>query len=1046
VNRLIQWFVETPVAANLLMVLILLGGTFSILGGLDKEVFPEIQVDTISIDVPYPGAGPKEVEQQIIIRIEEAIASLNGIDKITSVAREGQASVQVEAVSGYDVQRLVNEIKTRVDAISTFPENAERPQVQQNIRRNQIMSLALYGDVSESALKEAGELLRDELALLPQISQVELQATRPDELAIEVSEQALRRYNLSLGDVANAVRQHSVNMPAGTIKSPTGDMQVQTRGQAYYAEDFADIVVSSSREGAELKVVDVARVIDSFAEQDVIAHYNGQPAVFLDIYVSENPDILAATSAVREYLPTARSHLPATIALDISRDMSDVFVGRMNLLLKNAISGLSLVFIVLMLFLRPALSLWVCAGIATAFMGALWILPYADTTINMVSMFALILVLGIVVDDAIIVGESIYGAQQRGLHGNAAAAGGAKTVAKPVMFAVISTMIFFAPMLTLPGTMGDMSKPIPVVVLLCLAFSLIESLLILPSHLSHLKPEKPAKFFWSKKITAVRHTFSHGMERFARHHFKKLLSVALRNSAATVALFVVIFMLALTLYSSSWMRQSFMPIVPSDFLQLRIELPEGTAFSKTKAILERAETAAQALEDDPALQQANDGQEFIKNIQSWAWGNNIHAFLALQSAEEREVSVEAVSQRWRQLIGDIPEAETYDLAYTINTLGAAINLKLSIGEENTEKLAQAVREVEAALQDYPGVYDVKGSYQPARTEVELDLKPYASTLGITLADIARQVRQGFYGEEVQRIPRDNEDVRVMVRYPRSERESVDFLTDMRIRAPDGREVPISAVADIRFVPGYTTLEREERKRTYTITAELEKGEGNAGDIVADLFARNLTEWQARYPGFNLRVGGDMEEEAKFVDNVIKNFVLALVIIYGLMAVAFRSYSKPFLVLTAIPFGFVGAILGHLLLGLEVSMLSVLGFLACAGVVVNDNLVLLDRINQLRHQGLTEWQAALNGAQDRFRAIILTSLTTFVGLAPMMAEQSTQARFLIPMAVSLAFGVLFATAITLVLVPSLYYGGARLRVHALRRFNKPKPEQGEGAAE
>lgn len=1036
-NRLIEWFIDNPIAANLLMVLILVGGYFSI-AQLNKEIFPRIDTDNIEINVPYPGAGPQEVEEQIIIRVEEAIADLMGIDTIRSEAREGYAKTTVEVTSGYDTQKLLNDIKTRVDSITTLPNDAERPQVREMLHRSEIMSLALYGNIAPKVLKETAERLRDDLSLLSEISQVDIQGTQADEMAIEVREIDLRRYNLSLQQVANAIRRHSINLPAGTIRSDQGDIQVQTRGQAYQAEDFSSIVITSLTDGTQLTVGDVANVADGFSENNVVAHFNGQPAVFLSLYVTDNPNILKATDSVKQYVDEIKATLPQGVALDISRDWSTLFKGRMNLLLKNAVTGLALVYLVLMLFLRPALSFWVCTGIAIAFMGALWWLPYFGTSVNMISMFALILVLGIVVDDAIIVGESIYSSQQQGRTGNIASYHGTKRVSKPVLFAVTSTMIFFAPMLSLPGAMGDISKPIPIVVILCLLFSLIESLWILPSHLSHLKPERKSRFIFLQRLSTLRHKFSDGLYQFAQHRFTPLLESSLRHNATTTAIFFTAFALSVAFFSSGWMKQSFMPIVPSDFVRLSAELPEGIAFSETEALIKTIEQSALTLKTDSSLLQKNKQQPFINNLQTWASDNKIWSTLALVKAENRDIGVVEVSKRWRELIGDIPNMEDLSISYTINQIGKAIKLQVSMNDHQQEALPAAVQDVRKALAEYPGVYDIQDSFQASRTEIELDLKSHAETLGLQLADIAQQVRQGFYGEEVQRIPRNGEDVRVMVRYPREERESVNFLETMHIRTQQGMEIPIDHVADIHYVGGYTTIKRENRKRTYVVTAEVHKGTNSAANIVSDLIDRNREVWETKYPGFNISISGDMESENEFISSLLRNFILTLLIIYALMAIAFRSYGQPLLILTAVPFGFMGAIIGHIIMGREISMLSVLGFLACSGVVVNDNLVLLDRINQLRTKGMSAWQAVVQAARDRFRPIVLTSVTTFVGLMPMMVEQSTQAQFLIPMAISLAFGVLFATGVTLILVPCLYYVGTRLHHYWNLNINRILP--------
>lgn len=1025
-SRLIQWFVENPIAANLLMILILLGGLFN-LGNIDKEVFPALNTNRVLITVPYPGAGPLEVEEQIVRRVEEAIADLDGIRELTSESRLALGTVTVEMVNGYDMQRLLNNIKTRIDAITTFPLDAEEPQVSEVVYRSQVMSIGLYGQVDEAALKRSGQQLRDQLALLPGISMVELSGVRDDEMAIEISEQALRHYNLSFDRIAAAMRQSSLNLPAGIVKSPRGDIQLQTRGQAYSAEDFAAIEIETRADGSRLLLGDIATIRDTFTETRQIATLNGMPAVFLELYITDNPDVLAAAATVRTFLASPAATPPPGIQLTVWRDWSTLFQSRLDLLVKNAFSGLILVFIVLMLFLRPLLALWVSSGIAVAFMGALWLLPWLGVSLNMVSMFAFLMVLGIVVDDAIIVGESIYSRQQAGIHGTAGAASGAKLVGKPVEFAVISTMIFFVPLLFIPGTMGDISYAIPVVVILALFFSMLESLLILPSHLAHMRPEQSnSRFRLLRVLERSRSKVSRGLEYVAADLYTPFVARSLRFRYSTIAGFTVAFALAVAVYSGGWMQRSFMPVVPSDFINARVTLPEGAPFGLSREILARLEQGVRRIETDGELAGLNGGEPFIENAQASATDNLIVMSLSLVSAEQRQVSAADITRHWRELVGTIPEAESVDISFTLNAMSKPISLRLSIGERDPDQLALAIQAVKDQLALYPGVYDIRDSLSTARTEVELDLKPYAQTLGISLQDIARQLRQGFYGEEVQRIPRGEEDVRVMLRYPLSERATLDQLEAMRIRTSDGHEVPLTAVATLHFVPGYTRIDHIDRRRSVVISADLIPGTSTASAVVADLIGANSPAWSQRFSGFSLSIDGDMEDEAEFMRSGGRNFLLAILAIYGLMAVGFRSYSEPLLILTAVPFGFMGAILGHLLMGREVSMMSILGFFACAGVVVNDNLVLLDRINQLRAQGLDALQAAIQAGGDRFRAIVLTSLTTFIGLVPIMAETSTQAQFLVPMVISLAFGVMFATTVTLVLVPALYVAAHDLR--------------------
>lgn len=1012
-SRLIQWFINNPIATNLLVVLILVAGGMSTLS-LNKEVFPAIQLNQVHISVPYPSAGPQEVEEQIIKRIEEAIGDLEGIKQIESTARMNLGLVVAEAADDQDLQTLLNEIKNRVDSITTFPSSVEEPRIFKLRAENQIMSIALYGDVNERLLKQTGERLRDDIALLPGNVKVELRGTRADELSVEISQENLLRYNLSFEQIAMAIRASSVNVPAGLIESETGDIQLQTRGQAYTAEDFGDIVIRRNQDGSKLLVRDVAGVIDGFESSTVISSINGDPAVFITVTSSEAPDVIRSSRVIKKYLKEAKNNLPPGLDISIWRDFSDTFNSRLKLLTSNAVMGLILVFVVLMLFLRPALAAWVSFGIGIALLGAVWAMPLLNVSLNMVSMFTFLMVLGILVDDAIIVGESIYSHQQKEPRGHVAAAQGAKAVARPVLFAVISTMIFFAPLLNVPGFMGDVTYAIPVIVLLALTFSLIESLLILPSHLSHMQPEKEGKGL-SRSLKQIRERFSAGLEFVAARYYQPTLSYCLNNKSVTLIGFFLAFALSVAIYGGGWVRSAFMPLVASDYIRAQIIIPEGSSEDAVQDTLTRITTATQWLEDNhPAFE-----EPIIAGIRTTVQDNNIAVTLGLKDSRDKTISATEIGKSWRRAMGDLPLAESIDVNATINTRTADIMLRFTSINTDRAFMETAVNTIVEEIARYPGVYDAKSNLATRRTEIELSLKPEAETLGLTLGDIAQQVRQGFYGFEAQRIPRDREDVRVMVRYTESERNQADQLEKMRLRLSDGAEVPLTTVADIHYRPSPSVIERIDRRRAILISAEVEPGTSDADQIVAAVLSEKLMGWQQQYPGISLGIDGDMADRAVFMSTVGRNFILAILVTFGLMAIAFRSYWQPMLILTAIPFGFMGAVIGHLIMGREISMMSILGFFACAGVVVNDNLVLLDRINNLRQHGGELLDAVKQAGIDRFRAIILTSITTFIGLMPIMAETSTQARFLIPIVISLSFGVLFATTVTLILVPTLY---------------------------
>ncbi|WP_231759270.1 efflux RND transporter permease subunit [Microbulbifer elongatus] len=1015
---IIGWFVRNSKAANLLMIMIIIGGLFGI-SHVGREVFPAINPGIVKVDISYPGAGPAEVEQQVTLRVEQAIAEVKGIKEINSWSARSHSTVRIEAQEGYDELRLLNDIKVQVDSISTFPSDIERPVIALEEWEQQMMMIAIGGPVSDRQLKQTALDLRDKLMLLPGVRRVDVWGDRADEVSIEVSEVNLRRYNLTFDDVATAVRRSSLDLPAGRVRSDRGDIQVQTRGQAYTQSDFERIPLLSRADGTQLLLGDVATVNDGFEEEGSIIRFNGESAMNLRVMQGEPLDVVATAEAIREFMKEARETLPPGMEFETWFDFSEAYESRMSMLFWNAVTGLALVFVLLMLFLRPALAVWVTIGIFTAFMGAFWLLPVTGVTLNMLSLFAFLMILGIVVDDAIIVGEAVHAAHDRGETGLKAAEAGVKTVSAPVIFAVVSTMVFFIPMLFLPGVTSQMMLALPVVVLLCLAFSLVESLLILPAHLVNLKPEKKATSGIGMKLQSVRGKFAAAMQQAGDKYYMPLLEKSLGNSRATVMIFFVALALSFAVFKGGYIGSAFSPEVPSDMLELRTTMAQGESFEEAKRVLQKFERAGAQLAKDPEMLALNGDKPFVENTMVFLWRGNVTVLLQLTDGEQRDVTSEQLALKWREYVGELPASvEEMKIHHTINDGGAGMSLNLSTASGDMDELRRAADAVKEALNNFAGVYDVRDNLVAARQDIEIQLKPHATNMGIGLADVAKQVRQGFYGEEVQRIPRGREDVRVMVRYPQEERASEDQIDRIRVRTAEG-EVPFSAVADAVYVPGYTTIRRNDRERTVQVTAELIPGSAPAFEILKQLREENLKQWEARFPGFSLKTAGEMQEEAEFGTAILAFFILSLFAIYALLAIAFRSYSQPLLILTAVPFGFFGAILGHLLMGYDISIMSMLGFLAAAGVVVNDNLVLMDRINQLRAQGLAVMDAVVQAGRDRFRPIILTSITTFIGLVPIMFERSIQAQFLIPMVVSLAFGVLCATFVTLILVPNLY---------------------------
>lgn len=1023
-TRLVHWFVNNPIAANLLMLAMLVGGYISS-NAVEKEVFPAFAGNRIDISMVYPGAASSEVEQQIVVRIEEAIADLPGIFQITSESNQGYGVVNVSVTEGHDVDSLLADIKSRVDSINTFPGTAERPIIRQQTSRSTLIWMAIYGDVELPQFKRWAYQIRDELTLLEGIGEVVIHGIKNDELGIEVSEAQLRKYNLTFNEVAQAIRSSSINLPAGVVKSKDGDMQIQARAQAFVAEDFAKIVLRSNRDGSQLLLGDIAVIRDGFEEQSTDFFMNGKTGLNFEVKMSDNPLLFEGTDNVRQYVEDMQKILPEGVTLKVNFEMKSIFDSRFNLLQSNAISGLILVFIILMLFMRPQLALWVVMGIVTTFAGAIWVLPYVDVSINMLSMFAFLMVLGIVVDDAIIIGESVYRHQQAGEQGMVAAFSGAKTVMKPVFLAVTSTILFFLPMLDVPSEVLVYTRSIFWVVFLCLVFSLVESLFILPSHLSHMKPERPPRFILTKKLSELRQVFSNAMSLVARQWYRPTLAAVLKHQMTTVLIFSFVFATAVALVAVGWVKTSFMPQVPNNFVMVNVSLPDGTPYRQISDLSEHIREQVEVLRNDSTLLEKTEGQPFIREVNRSVFGVSTMVFVGLTEPELREsLGPQEVADRLQELIGPLPEAKRYSLNATMNGDGPDIFLNMTMLNNRRDLQQAALDNISVILGAYPGISNVRNNLDSAQTEIELELKPYAETLGLTLNDVARQLRQGFYGEEIQRIPRAKEDVRVMLRYSFSERSSLDSFDEIRIRTADGTEIPMQAVANVVFVPGPSTIRRIDRRRNITITADADEGvDSNA--VVQQMLKDYLPEWQRQHVGLQLSMDGALKAQARFGDNFKENFIKVFVLVMAVFAIAFRSLFQPLLVMLAVPFGFVGAAIGHLLMGQNISMMSFFGFLACAGVVVNDNLVLLERINQLKARGEDTLQAVLDAGVDRFRPIVLTSLTTFIGLLPILAEQSIQAQFLIPMVISLSFGVMFSSVVTLFLVPTCYLGGHRM---------------------
>ncbi len=1025
-NKLIAWFAANSVAANLLMVFIIIAGILS-LPQIRKETFPSVSLDTITISVVYPGASPSEVEQSVCMRIEEAIFDVQGIQEMDSTSNENVCNVSVEVLKGFNIEDLYNDIKTRVDAITSLPLEAEKPNIAANsTRRNTVLSLIIAGPADELSLKNLAEHIRDGLLESPSITQVEMYNVKPYEVSIEVSDRSLRAYNLSFTEVADTLRRASLDLAGGVIKTLGGDVLLRTQGQLRQGDQFASVPLRAKTDGTYVTVGEVANVIDGLQQTDMEGRFNGQPAVLLTVSRVGEQSVLEVSQQVNDYIEKTRPLLPKGISLNIWQDRSKMFKDRLQLLTRNGFMGLLLVFGLLTLFLRLRLAVWVSVGIGVSFMGALFVLPYFDGSINMISMFAFVLVLGIVVDDAIIVGERIFTQHRNGIYGLQASITGAQEVAKPVIFAVMTTVVAFLPIFFLPGVEGKIWQIIAVVVIATLLFSLIESTLILPSHLAHIDSTAKSRVALFNYLSHLQQVFVEKFENFIFEIYRPFLSLVLRWRYATVAVFVAMFMIFFVVVKGGWIPMVFFPKVEGDMMVSSVRFAQGTHVDKTHTAVDRMQSAAtdlrNALINEVGSDQFSGIVSSVGNqpmTRSGIVGGHVgEVAIELVPAEDRLVSNDEIMRRWREKIGPIPESVELNYNSTITHRGSDIDIQLAGGDLNELNLAAS--QLQEQLRGYPGVYDIRNSFEAGKRELRLQLKPYAESVGLTYSELARQVRQAFYGEEVQRIQRNKDEVKVFVRYTESERRSVYTLENMTIKLPNGAELPLSNVADISYDRSPSEINHIDRKRVVRVTAYIDSSKTTANSIMADLKQSFLPNLERQFSDVKWDSSGNQKNKGEMIDAMINGFIMAMIGIYALLAVSFRSYLQPFIVLSAIPFGLIGAILGHAMLGLDISLLSLSGMIAVSGVVVNDNLVLVDFINRAREKGIAVTQSIREAGVARFRPIMLTSLTTFAGLSPLMMEKSVQAQFLIPMAVSLAFGVMFATSVSLLLTPAAYH--------------------------
>ncbi len=1006
----ICWMVRNRVTPNLLMIFLLIGGLV-VSWQIKKEVFPNFELDSVTVKIKYSGASPEEVEQGILLVVEEAIQSIEGVKEITAKASEGVGTVIAELLDDADRQKTLQEIKQEVDRITTFPDEADQPIVSLSSRKREVLQLSIYGDVSDWDLRELGEQTRDRLLQHDGISQVDIVGAMNYEILVEISQEQLRAHNLTLANIANIISTATVELPGGEIETNKGEILLRVKDRNDWAEDFSRIPVIKASDGTVVYLEDIATVKDGFEDSNTIVTFNGKPTIALDVYRIGNQTPLGVAESVRQAMADITNDYPNQIQWVINRDQSEIYKQRLELLLKNACIGLILVLCLLGLFLEFKLAFWVTMGIPISFLGGMLFLPLFDISINMISMFAFIIALGIVVDDAIIAGENIYEyRQKKGMSFTQAAIQGAKDVAVPITFSILTNIAAFMPLLFVPGVMGKIWKVIPIVVVTIFIVSLVESLFILPAHLAHSKAE-PSNFVMAY-VYRQQQKFSKGLLWFIANIYGPILSFCLKWRYLSFA-----FGLALLMVVSGWVLSGrvgiiLMPRVESDYAVVTATLPYGSPTEKAEIVRNRLVEALDLIIAE------NGGKNLVTDVFSHISGNKVEITAYLADPENRTLTTRNLTKAWRKTTGPIIGLQSLRFEFDRGGPGRGTGLSVELTHRDINILDQAGSELAAKLEDFPQITDIDDGFNPGKEQLDFKITPEGESLGLTTASIASQVRNSFQGISALKQQRGRNEVTVRVRLPESQRLSEYTIESMLIKTPDDLFVPLNHVAEMKRGRAYTSIERRNGRRTITVSANVDPI-GDTTTITATLNSTILPELLQQYPGLSFGYEGRQADKKESMQSLIYGFIGAMVLIYFLLAIPFKSYTQPIIVMMAVPFGIVGAVFGHLLMGYNLSVMSMMGIVALSGVLVNDSLVLIDYANKQMLKGATPYTAIHAAGLRRFRPIILTTLTTFGGLAPMIFETSRQARFMIPMALSLGYGIIFATTIVLVMIPCLF---------------------------
>ena len=1051
-------FARNSVFANILLLGFILAGVLAA-KFMVRELFPEFSIEIVTVNVPYPGADPEEVEESICRKIEEAIDGLEGIKQYSTNAHENRGSALIEIQEDYDVAKAKDDIKTRIDAISNFPVDAEKPIVTQVTLKREVIVLALSGSLDERRLKEWAEEIKTELRNLDGVSQVSVVGARDYEIAVEVPEEKLREYGLSFAEIANAIRRSSLNQAGGTLRTENEEVRLRTMGRKYWGDEFGRIIVLAGPEGDSTTLDQIATIRDGFVEDQMDSTLNGEPAIQLLVSKTSEEDAIEISRQVWEYVEKKKETLPAGLNMTICSDTSDFINARISLLTRNGIIGLVLVLVLLWMFLDLRLSFWAAMGIPISLSGALALMWFMGTTINMISLFGLIMVIGIVVDDAIVVGEAIYVHRKRGDAKLDAAINGVVEVGLPVIAAVTTTIVAFIPLMFAGGIMGKFIYILPVAVICCLSISLIECLVMLPAHLSHLPdPDDPGRIQRQQRnpFRRIRRRISDGLEWFVRHIYMPFLHWVLSWRYVALCVSISILFLAAGLVRGGILKFVFFPAIDGTQLNATVEFPNGTPIDVVRDAVARIEKAIKEVADST---KTKSGDPLLEQVFALAGGSfDEHADggivrqphvgavrIEMLDSEFRGIHSKVIKSQWEERIGEIPGA----LSLSITSMEAGPPgkpIEIWLQGQDMETLLSAADDLIARLSAYDGVSQVESDFRPGKNEVRFTLKPEARALGLTVSDLAQQVYAGFYGEEALRLQRGRDDIRVRVRYPANERDELARLRDVRIRTTQGQEIPLRSVANMTYGPGYATITRTNGMRRVAVTADVDDTKANTEEILNELSKGYFEELKAKHPGLYLSVEGTKRDTAETMARLKVGFPLALVGIFVIVATIFRSYIQPLVIMVTVPFGIIGAMLGHLAMGYPLTIISMFGIVALSGVVVNDAIVLIECVNAMVAEGMPFFVALARGGARRFRAIFLTTVSTIGGLAPMLLEQDLQAQFLKPMAVSLAFGVAFATLLTLVLIPCLLgiLNDLRRLLRALHTGTWPSPEEVEPA--